>query len=301
MNPLSDLILNENAGAHIATLSGITSGATNENQTLTLSATSSNPSLVPTPTVSYTSPNTTGSLSFKPLTNAFGSALVTVTVNDGQAGNNLINRSFTVTVNPVNQRPTLNPLSNLTLSAGAGWQTVNLSGITAGPPNEIQTLSLIATSSIPSLIPDPIVSYIYPSTTGSITFKPFPKAVGSVMLRVTVFDGQATNKTFHRSFTVTIDPISGTKTVLAAFASAGPQLLSTPSLQSDGSMLVSAKPRDGGPVLETDLAVLQAWGSTNLTHWDPLPVPLVVSNNAVWLRDYSATNCARRYYRLGNP
>ncbi len=296
LNSLSNLTINENAGAQTINLSGITSGAPNENQNLTLTATSSNPGVVPVPTLNYTSPHTTGSLRFSPRTNAFGSALITVTVNDGQATNNLINRSFTVTVNAVNQRPTLNPLNNLTINANAGWQTVNLSGITAGPGNEIQTLTLTATSSIPNLIANPIVSYTYPSATGALGFKSAANAAGIAMLRVTVNDGQGTNNAFYRSFTVTVKAF-GAKTPTLV-----PQILAVPAPQADGSALVSAKPMGGGTLLKGDLPFFQAWASTNLLNWDWLPVPLVLSNNWMWLRDYRATNYARRYYRIiGTP
>ena len=107
-------------------------GATNETQTLTVTASSSNTGLIPTPAVSYTSPNTTGSITFTPVADGFGSATITVTVNDGGASNNLVSQTFTVTVNPVNQPPTLNALANVTINENAGLQTVNLSGITSG-------------------------------------------------------------------------------------------------------------------------------------------------------------------------
>src|SRR5207247_2479908 len=103
LNALGDITINENPGLQTVNLSGITSGAPNEIQTLTVSATSSNPGLIPNPTVDYTSPNTTGNLSFTPAVNGFGIAIITVTVNDGQAQNNIVTRSFTVTVNAVNQ------------------------------------------------------------------------------------------------------------------------------------------------------------------------------------------------------
>ena len=124
--------INENASLQTVNLSGITSGATNESQTLTVTASSSNTGLIPTPTVSYTSPSTTGSITFTPVANAYGSATITVTVNDGGTSNNVVSRTFTVTVNPVNQPPTLNALANLTINENAGLQTVNLSGITSG-------------------------------------------------------------------------------------------------------------------------------------------------------------------------
>ncbi|MGD0745805.1 MAG: Ig-like domain-containing protein, partial [Verrucomicrobiota bacterium] len=83
-------------------LSGITSGAANENQSLTVTATSANASLIPNPTVNYASANTTGSLTFTPAPNLTGSALITVTVNDGGASNNIVTQFFTVNVQNFN-------------------------------------------------------------------------------------------------------------------------------------------------------------------------------------------------------
>ena len=104
LDPLSDATINENDGPQTICLTGITSGATNEVQTLTVTAVSSNPGLIPNPTVSYTSPNSTGALSFAPATNSYGTAVITVTVNDGGASNNTVAQSFTVTVNSVSQQ-----------------------------------------------------------------------------------------------------------------------------------------------------------------------------------------------------
>src|SRR2546427_7936416 len=83
-------------------------------QTLTVTATNSNPALVTNLSVTYASPASTGTLAFALLPNASGSATITVTVNDGGSSDNHASRSFTVTDNPVNDPPTLDPLSNLT-------------------------------------------------------------------------------------------------------------------------------------------------------------------------------------------
>src|ERR1019366_1674310 len=87
--------------------------------------------------------------------------------------------STLIPVKLTNQPPTLNMLANVTINEGAGLQTVNLSGITSGATNEIQTLTVTAASSNPALIPTPTASYISPSTTGSITFTPVALAYGS--------------------------------------------------------------------------------------------------------------------------
>src|SRR5690606_31409607 len=69
---------------------------------VTFSVTSSNSTLFPSGsmTVSYTNPNTTGTLFLTPATNQYGTATITVTANDGFTSTPTFSRSFTVTVNP---------------------------------------------------------------------------------------------------------------------------------------------------------------------------------------------------------
>jgi hypothetical protein len=211
LNPISNLTINENAGLQTVNLSGISSGSASENQTLTVTAVSSNPGLIPNPTVNYTSANTTGSLTFTPVANGTGLATITVTVNDGGASNNIVTQTFTVTVNavsPGNQPPTLNPISNLTINENAGLQTVNLSGISSGSASENQTLTVTAVSSNPGLIPNPTVNYISANTTGSLTFTPVANGTGLATITVTVNDGGASNNIVTQTFTVTVNAVS---------------------------------------------------------------------------------------------
>jgi hypothetical protein len=213
LNTLVNLTINENASLQTVSLSGITAGATNESQTLTITASSGNTGLIPTPTVTYTSPDATGSITFAPVAYASGSATITVTVNDGGTSNNIISRTFAVTVNPVNQAPTLNPLANVTINENASLQTVSLSGITSGAANELDTLSVTTSSSNPALIPTPTVSYTSPNATGSIAFTPAALAFGSATITVTVNDGGASNNVISRTFTVTVNPVNQTPTL----------------------------------------------------------------------------------------
>ncbi len=208
LNPINNLTINQNAGLQTVNLYGITSGAANQNQLLTVTAASGNTSLIPSPTVNYTSPNTNGSLTFTPVANANGSTLITVTVNNGGASNNIVTRTFTVTVNPVNQPPTLNPINNLTINQNAGLQTVNLYGITSGAANQNQLLTVTAASGNTSLIPSPTVNYTSPNTNGSLTFTPVANANGSTLITVTVNNGGASNNTVTRTFTVTVNPVN---------------------------------------------------------------------------------------------
>jgi uncharacterized repeat protein (TIGR02543 family) len=215
LNALADLAISEDSAAQTVAVSGIGTGSANETQTLTVTAVSSNPGLIPNPAVSYASPSATGSLSFTPVANANGTATITVTVNDGQAANNTVTRTFVVTINPVNDTPTLGAVADLTLNEDASAQTVSLSGIGTGAANESQTLTVTATSSNPGLIPSPTVSYTSPSATGSLSFTPTANSNGTATVTVTVNDGQASNNIVSRTFTVTVNAVNDAPTISA--------------------------------------------------------------------------------------
>ncbi|SNT40115.1 hypothetical protein SAMN05421640_3792, partial [Ekhidna lutea] len=89
--------IDEDATEQTVNLSGISAGG-GETQTLSVTATSSNTALIPDPTVTYTSAEATGSLTYTPVADQSGTATITVTVDDGQAANNTVSKTFTVTV-----------------------------------------------------------------------------------------------------------------------------------------------------------------------------------------------------------
>ena len=163
LNPISNPppIL-ENSGPLVINLSGITAGG-GQSQNLAVTDTSSNPALIPNPTISYTSPNATGTLVYTPVANASGTAVITVTVMDNggtaNGGVNSVSQSFTVTVSPVNQAPTLGAINDPApiLENTTTLQTINLTGISAGPGDAGQNLTITATSSNPALIPNAVI------------------------------------------------------------------------------------------------------------------------------------------------
>lgn len=102
-NPAS---IAKNAGQQTIALTGITAGG-GENQTLQVTATSSNTTLIPAAnlSVSYTSPNSTGTLSYTPAADQIGTSTITVTVTDagldgtlGTSDDTSTTKTFTVTV-----------------------------------------------------------------------------------------------------------------------------------------------------------------------------------------------------------
>ena len=185
LSPINNTTIIENSGSQTISLSGITSGNPSSGQSLTVSAASSNPTLIPNPAITYTSPNTTGTLTYTSAPNATGTAVITVTVsnNGGTAngGNNSFSQSFTITVTPVNQPPTLNVIPNpAAILENSPTQNILLGGITAGPgQSEIVTVS--ATSSNPALIPNPTINYTTPSQVGTLSYTPVPFTSGTAV------------------------------------------------------------------------------------------------------------------------
>ena len=281
LDPLGNLALNQNAGAQTVNLSGISSGAASEIQTLTVTAVSSNPALIPTPAVSYGSANTTGTLTFAPASNASGTATITVTVNDGQAQNNTVTRTFTVTVNAVNPPPTLNPISNFYLTKNAAAQTVNLSGISSGAAKissvaarKKQTIKITAVSGNGKLLPKPTVRYSAGSSAATLTFKPAKNATGTTTITVTVNNGAKINNITQTTFTVT---------VLAA-GQATPATL-TPAAHVNGQFALTIAGSSGLKY------IVQA--STDMVNWIP-----VQTNAAPFIyTDTQAGQFSQRFYR----
>ncbi|MEW6751950.1 MAG: Ig-like domain-containing protein, partial [Candidatus Latescibacterota bacterium] len=192
-----DQTISEDAGPQSITLTYSPGGGPDEaGQTVTLAATSSNPALVPDPSVSGTT------LAYTPAPDANGTATITVTATVGTSGGTAA-RSFSVTVIPVNDPPTLAEVAARTISEDAGPQTLTLSFGPGGGSDEAgQVVTLTAASSDPTLVPTPSVSG------GALTFTLAPNATGTATVTVTASDGQSTNSTTTRTFAVTVTPVN---------------------------------------------------------------------------------------------
>jgi len=205
LGAVAGLTVLEDAGARTVSLTGISAGP-GESQTLTVTATSSNPGLIPNPVVTYASPNAAGTLAFTPAANQSGTATVTVTVSDGQL---TARRTFAVAVTPVNDAPSFTGGANQTVTAGtgprsvAGWAT----NISRGPADEAgQGLSFAVTTSNPALFVSPPA--IDPAT-GTLSFIPEAGATGTATVTAVLRDaGGAANggadASSARTFTITV-------------------------------------------------------------------------------------------------
>lgn len=199
LDVLSGVSTNEDDGEQTVNLTGISAGD-GETQPLLITAVSDSTSLIPDPTVTYSSPGSIGTLAFTPVPNQNGTATITVTVVDGGFDNDLTtpddngttSRTVSIAVAPVNDRPTLDALSNVMVNEGDPEQAVNLIGMSAGD-GETQVLSVTAVSDNAGLIPDPVVDFDGQSSLGTLKFTPVADQFGTATITVTVEDGGLDN------------------------------------------------------------------------------------------------------------
>lgn len=144
----ADVTISEDVGVKTVTL--IVSDGGSNIQPLTLTATSSNIALIPNPTITHTTGQTTATLTYQPVADAFGTAEITVTVAEGipSGGQSAAPQTFKINVTPVNDPPRMtmpNPAS-ITLDETPGQRSFVVTGIDAGP-NETGDLRVKATLS----------------------------------------------------------------------------------------------------------------------------------------------------------
>jgi uncharacterized repeat protein (TIGR01451 family) len=213
VNPVNDLptindvgnrtLLEDSAGTTIGLAIGDVETAVTA---LVMSGTSSNLSLVPNGNITFVGTGASRTVTVIPAPNQFGISLITLTVTDSNNGSR--SDTFLLTVNPVNDPPTLATNAPLTISEDAGTTNVTLTGISTGAGNELQTNVITATSSRPGLIPHPTVSYTSPNPTGTLSFAPVADSNGVATITVTVNDGGASNNILTRTFNVTVNAVN---------------------------------------------------------------------------------------------
>ena len=199
LDAIGDLTFTEDGPVQVVRLTGLGSGALNESQNLTLTAVSSDPEVVPNPVVGYTSPNTTGNLILTPAPNAHGVSFITVTVSDGQLINSSSSRRFMVTVNGVNDLPTLSDIPDQeTESDTPAFVSFQVGDVETAA----SALTVQAVSSNPGLLPSGNVTFGGFGRLRTATLTPVSRQTGSATVTITVTD--ADGGTARDSFTLTV-------------------------------------------------------------------------------------------------
>jgi hypothetical protein len=216
INTVEDVIILEDSGEATITLEGIRWGPDLEDQVLTITATSSDPNIIPHPEVDYSSPENEATLVFRPADDVFGSIELDIIVKDDGGTENLGVDSAVVqiqiTVEPVNDPPYMAPISDLNIGEDSVGQMILLTGIRPGIYEDDQTLTITATSENAAIIPDPVVSYLPQSDTGRLDFSPAPDANGNAKIIVTVRDNGGTANggvdLHSQSFQIEVFPVN---------------------------------------------------------------------------------------------
>jgi methionine-rich copper-binding protein CopC len=264
LGPLNNRFILEDSAGEVITLTGIGAGG-NESQTLQVTAVSSNPAIVPNPVINYTSPNSSGTLTYAPVANANGTAVITVTVNDGGGGAETVSRTFSINITPVNDAPSFTKGPDQVVGEDAGPQSVSnwANPISPGAPNESgQVLTFTATNNNNSLFSvQPAIS-----PTGTLTYKPTDNASGTAAVTVVLKDGSGTTNSGQdmssppQTFNITVNAVNdapvntvpGAQTVVKngtlTFAQASSKLVKVTDVDAGGAIIKVALTAQKGTV-----------------------------------------------------
>ncbi len=173
-------------------------------------AASSNPALIPATNLSFTFSSGEYNLAATPLPDQFGSAQVTVTAVDEEGLRS--QRTFSLSIQPVNDQPDFSVPPEIRLAEDFGEERIRIDGIIAGPPNETQKLQLSGTSSKTELLSSLNVEYSSPSPGGFLVLHSASNAFGNAMITVKVQDDGGTANggvdSISRTINLLISPVN---------------------------------------------------------------------------------------------
>jgi len=188
-------------------------GDDEDEQVLKITAKSSNIDLIANASITIDfddkeSDADTGFISLFPIENGNGSSTITLIVNDGVAR---VVESFLVTVEAVNDVPTVTDIEDVTGDEDAVIKKITFSAnVGGGKDEQKQHLEINALSSNTRLIPDENITLIYSSDKGfskkaKIQIKPMADEIGKSTITISVSDGISEIK---EMFDVTIIPVN---------------------------------------------------------------------------------------------
>ena len=184
-----------------------------------VSATSANQTLIPNANLVIGGTGSERTLTVTPAANASGTSLITLSISDGPKGDpqtQTITETFTVTVAPVNDGPTISAIGDVTLDEdGNAVVSVTIEDI------DSTDLSIVAASDNQALLPDADLVISGTGPTYSLAIAPATDASGSATVTVTVTDGGGLSAT--TSFGVTVNPINDAPAISAIAAQTTPE------------------------------------------------------------------------------
>jgi uncharacterized protein len=171
---------------------------------LIVTATSSDQALVPNANIVLGGGDATRSVTVTPVANGHGGPVtITLTVSDGALSSS---ETFTVTVTPVNDAPTIEPIADQTTSVNVASGPLALT--IADIDDDASALSLSATSSNATLVSAADIQFSGNGGSRSVIIAPRPDETGDTTITITVSDGEAEASA---SFRLTVSPSPSTR------------------------------------------------------------------------------------------
>ena len=179
---------------------------------LTVTATSSDTTLIPNANLAFGGSGAARTLAATPAANQFGTATIMVTVSDGTV---TTSDTFVLTVTAVNDAPTITDIADTSIAEDGA--TSSLAFTIGDVETAAGSLTVAATSSDPTLIPNTNLVFGGSGAARTLTVTPAANQFGTATLTVTVSDGTATTSD---TFVLTVTAVNDAPT-LAAIAVSG--------------------------------------------------------------------------------
>ena len=163
---------------------------------LTLTASSSNTSLVPVANISFGGSGAARTVTINPGASQSGSATVTITVSDGTSSTST---TFNLIITPVNDAPTVTPIANQTTAENTPTGAIPFNIGDAETP--AANLIVTGTSSVTTLVPNGNIVFGGSGSDRTVTITPAPGQNGSTVITINVSDGTVVTSI---TFTLTV-------------------------------------------------------------------------------------------------
>ncbi len=171
---------------------------------LTVTASSSDPTLVPNANITLGGSSANRTVDIAPAANQNGTATITLAVSDGTT---TAQSQFDVTVSPVNDPPTISTVANQTIDEDTSTGAL---AFTIGDVDTGDTLTVNASSSDTTLVPNANISLGGSGANRTVSVTPAANQNGSATITLTVSDGTTTAQS---QFDVTVSPVNDPPTI----------------------------------------------------------------------------------------
>jgi uncharacterized repeat protein (TIGR01451 family) len=163
---------------------------------LVVAAFSSNTNLLPDANILFDGTTTNRTVTLRPQTNQFGSAVVRMVVSDGLTNARV---SFTLTIIAANSAPTLDPIADRTIDEG---QPLSLTAVASDPDQPVQSLTF-------SWGAEPPMGATINATNGLVTWTPDEaQGPGTYAFVVLVTDDASSPRSATQHFAVTVNEVN---------------------------------------------------------------------------------------------